>query len=158
VRGLVVAAGGATHSTWWFPLADPDPRWATILERLQRQPDSASVSPRDVRIVRGRVQVAPYAGGIVYLQPFYAWRPDASPTLARVAVIVADSLGVGRTLAVAAGVPGSSSPSQPSTPVAFHARVAAIYAAMRAAMQRGDWVAFGRAYDELGRVLGTPPR
>jgi hypothetical protein len=24
---------------------------------------------------------------------------------------------------------------------------------MREALQRGDWLAFGRAYDELGRVL-----
>jgi uncharacterized membrane protein (UPF0182 family) len=30
----------------------------------------------------------------------------------------------------------------------------ALYAAMRDALRRGDWAAFGRAFDALGRVLG----
>jgi hypothetical protein len=59
---------------------------------------------------------------------------------------------------MAVGVASTSSAATPSTPVAFHARVAALYGAMRAAMQRGDWTAFGRAYDDLGRLLGAPPR
>jgi hypothetical protein len=28
---------------------------------------------------------------------------------------------------------------------------------MRSALQRGDWVAFGRAFDALGIVLGKRP-
>jgi len=34
--------------------------------------------------------------------------------------------------------------------------VTALYAAMRDALRRGDWAAFGRAFDELGRLLGPP--
>jgi uncharacterized membrane protein (UPF0182 family) len=33
--------------------------------------------------------------------------------------------------------------------------VAALYAAMRDALRRGDWVAFGRAFDGLGRAVGA---
>ena len=35
---------------------------------------------------------------------------------------------------------------------------ARLYEAMRQAMQRGDWRAFGAAFDSLGRVLGRPPQ
>jgi hypothetical protein len=34
--------------------------------------------------------------------------------------------------------------------------VQAIYAAMRAALQRNDWIAFGRAMEALSRVAGNP--
>jgi hypothetical protein len=36
-------------------------------------------------------------------------------------------------------------------------QIQAIYAAMRAALQRNDWIAFGRAMDALSRVAGNPP-
>jgi len=36
--------------------------------------------------------------------------------------------------------------------------VFALYAQMRAALQRGDWQAFGRAYEALGALLARPMR
>jgi hypothetical protein len=41
----------------------------------------------------------------------------------------------------------------------FRTRVRRLYEAMREALRRGDWEAFGRAYDALGRLTapgGTP--
>ena len=37
-------------------------------------------------------------------------------------------------------------------------QVQAIYAAMRSAMQRSDWAAFGRAMDALSRITGGSAR
>ena len=42
------------------------------------------------------------------------------------------------------------------TPAAFRQRVNDLYGAMRDALQRGDWPAFGKAYDDLGRLLKLP--
>jgi hypothetical protein len=41
----------------------------------------------------------------------------------------------------------------PLTPEAFRARAQALHAAMREAMRRGDWSAFGLAFEALGRLL-----
>jgi len=40
----------------------------------------------------------------------------------------------------------------------LRARVELLYEQMRSALQRGDWVAFGRAYEALGALLGVPKR
>jgi hypothetical protein len=34
----------------------------------------------------------------------------------------------------------------------------AVYAAMRSALQRGDWMAFGRAMESLSRISGGSTR
>jgi uncharacterized membrane protein (UPF0182 family) len=34
----------------------------------------------------------------------------------------------------------------------------ALYAAMRDALRRGDWIAFGHAFDALGRLLAPEKR
>jgi hypothetical protein len=44
----------------------------------------------------------------------------------------------------------------PATPADFRARVALLYDRMHAALQHGDWAAFGRAYQTLGRLLAQP--
>jgi uncharacterized membrane protein (UPF0182 family) len=36
----------------------------------------------------------------------------------------------------------------------LRARVAGLYTRMRDALRRGDWVAFGQAFDELGKIIG----
>jgi len=40
----------------------------------------------------------------------------------------------------------------------LRARATRLYEAMRDAMRRGDWTAFGEAYDALGALLGRAPR
>jgi hypothetical protein len=39
------------------------------------------------------------------------------------------------------------------TPQDFRARADSLYREMRAALSRGDWTAFGRAFDALGATL-----
>ena len=148
--------------TYWFPLADPALRWPAVLERLQRVPDTP-VPPRDASLRRGPVHVVPIRGGnAAYLQTTYAWRSDGAPTIARVAIHGAgatrDSLAFGATLAEAAGVRPNPQDATATAlaPADFRQRVNDLYAAMRDALRRGDWTAFGKAYDDLGRVLRTP--
>jgi uncharacterized membrane protein (UPF0182 family) len=133
-----------------------------VLERLLRAPD-APAPPRDVSLRRGAVHVVPLIGrGAAYVQSTYAWRSDAAPTVARVAVQGAganrDSVAFGQFLGEAVGV----RPEQPDavallTPEGFRLRVGELYTAMREALRKGDWPAFGKAYEDLGRVLRAPP-
>ena len=160
-RGLIVAVGGPQPVTFWYPLTDPAVRWPAVLERLLRAPD-APTPPRDVSLRRGAVHVVPLRGGAaVYAQSTYAWRSDGAPTIARVAIHGAgatrDSVAFGQLLAEAAGVrPDPGVGDTMLTPVVFRQRVDALYATMREALRRGDWVAFGKAYDDLGRLLRSP--
>jgi hypothetical protein len=41
-------------------------------------------------------------------------------------------------------------------PQDFRARVEALHATMRAALLRGDWAAFGEAFDTLGAMISAP--
>jgi len=161
VRGVVVSVGGPQPVTYWHKLPEPGLRWPAVLERLLRVPESPA-PPRDVTLRRGPVRVVPIRGGAAaYLQTTYGWRSDGAPTLARVAIHGAgaarDSVAFGFTLAEAIGMrPETSDAASTITPPAFRQRVSDLYAAMRDALQRGDWVAFGKAYDDLGRLLKLP--
>jgi len=161
VRGVVVSIGGPQPVTYWHKLPEPGLRWPAVLERLLRVPESPA-PPRDVTLRRGPVRVVPIRGGAAaYLQTTYGWRSDGAPTLARVAIHGAgaarDSVAFGFTLAEAIGIrPETSDAASTITPAAFRQRVSDLYAAMRDALQRGDWVAFGKAYDDLGRLLKLP--
>jgi uncharacterized membrane protein (UPF0182 family) len=162
VNGLIVSVGGAQPVTYWYPLTDPAVRWPAVLERLQRAPDSPP-PPRDVTLRRGSVHVVPIRdGSAAYAQTTYGWRADAAPTIARVAIHGAgttrDSVAFGASLAEAAGVRVEpvDLDNELLTPAVFRRRADELYGAMREAMRRGDWVAFGKAYDDLGRLLRTP--
>jgi uncharacterized membrane protein (UPF0182 family) len=163
VRGLIVSVGGPQPepATYWYPLTEPGLRWPAVLERLVRVPETP-VPPRDVTLRRGPVHVVPIRGGAAaYLQTTYAWRSDGAPTVVRVAVHGAgaahDSVAFGSTLGDAVGVrPDANDAAATVTPTDFRQHVNDLYAAMRDALRRGDWTAFGKAYDELGRVLRTP--
>jgi hypothetical protein len=162
VRGLIVAVGGSQPVTYWYPLADPGVRWPAVLERLLRAPETAP-TPRDVTLRRGPVHVVPIRGGAAaYIQTTYAWRSDGAPTVARVAVhgvgSTRDSVAFGTSLSDAAGVHTEPSDSVAQlTPADFRKRVNDLYTAMRDALRAGDWPGFGKAYDELGRVLRAQP-
>lgn len=160
VRGFVVAVGGAQPATFWYPLAEPTVRWPAVLERLQRTAEHTPPA-RDAPLRRGTVRAIPIRGGsAAFVQTTYVWRTDGPPTIARVAIHGAgatrDSVTVGRSLADAMGIPpdGLGGDRTPATPADFRARVSELYAAMREALQRGDWMAFGAAYEELGRIIG----
>ena len=52
---------------------------------------------------------------------------------------------------------GVTRPVSANASASLRARVAALYDAMTTAMRRGDWIAFGEAYSQLGRLLRTAP-
>ena len=161
VTAVVVTTGGARPRSRWYELHAPSPRWPAIGDRLRRRADStiAGARPRDTGAPRGRLLAVPLDSGAAFVQPFYTLHADGSPLLARVAMLVGDSIRVMRDvaeLAAAARPPADS--TLPATPHAFRERVEALYDQMRSAMQRGDMIGFGRAYEELGRLLGRAPR
>lgn len=158
ITGLLVERGGAVPASLWFPLARPTLRWATLVERLRAVVDSgAAAAAREGSIVRGAVRAVPLGDGVALVQTSYAWRAQNAPTVYRVAVLAGDSLRVGSSLAEALGAPTVPT-GAPGLPADERMRVRILYDSMRAAVRRGDWTAFGSAYDALGRLLGREPR
>jgi uncharacterized membrane protein (UPF0182 family) len=91
---------------------------------------------------------------VVFVQPTYSWRAQGSPTIARVGLLMDDSVRTGASLAQLAGaLPTPNIPAMPSATADIRARAAALYSRMRDALRRGDWMAFGQAFDELGKLL-----
>jgi uncharacterized membrane protein (UPF0182 family) len=149
LRGLLIAVGGATRTTMWYPVSAPGLRWSVVLDRL-RSVDSAGSTTRDGSLAHGRVRAIPIRSGIGFVQPTYRWRPQGSPTLNRIALFAGDTV---RSMAPSAAsiTRGSDVPLVAGD---LKTSATALYAAMRDALRRGDWAAFGRAFDALGRVLG----
>ena len=85
------------------------------------------------------------------VQPSYRWRSDAPPTLAAVAVL--DRGAVIPMEALVAGADSAFVASAPTGGARFDADVTRLYDRMREALRRGDWRAFGTAYDSLGVVV-----
>jgi Uncharacterized conserved protein len=151
LRGLLIGTGGSSPRVLWYPLTSPGPRWSPVLDRL-RSVDTAGTAAREGTLAPGRVRTVPIRGGIGFVQPKYRWRPQTVPTLSRVALLSGDT-----ALSI---LPNATMPSRGEVPVAagdMKATVSALYSAMRAALQRGDWVAFGRAFDALGKTVGRGP-
>ena len=148
LRGLFIGVGGGSPRTMWYQPDKPGPRWSAVLDRL-RSLDSAGTTVRDGAIVHGRVRAIPVASGIGFVQPAYRWRLENVPSLIRVATLVGDS-------ARALTPPTTTLAKVPDThpaPASAQKSAAVLYNEMRDALRRGDWVAFGRAFDALGRAL-----
>ncbi|MEO6445237.1 MAG: UPF0182 family protein [Gemmatimonadaceae bacterium] len=159
MRGVVVATGGADYAVRWQPFATPGPRWMSVVDRLHRAVDSLSqaMTPREAPLVRGPVRLLPYGGASAYVQTAYLWRGEGTPAIRVVAVLADDTVRTGSTIAGAVGLPVPTMPTDPLTPSEFFDRVEALYGDMREAMRRGDWLAFGAAYESLGRTLRSVP-
>ncbi|MEO8560739.1 MAG: UPF0182 family protein [bacterium] len=154
VRGVVAAVGGQNRGTSWIPVVSDSQRWGSTLDRI-RSADSAAHEPS---IVRSPVRVVPLAGRPMYMQVGTRWRPGSSPLLAHVSVIVNDTVRSGATLSAALGV-AARQPGVPTLgPAESRIRAESLYSVMRGAMRRGDWTAFGRAFDALGTALRASPR
>ena len=95
-----------------------------------------------------------FAGGqLLYVQPLYGWRTDGA-TLLAVAATTDTIVTAAHTLAEALGSHGAPvDPTAPLPPGDFRAAAEQLYEKMADAMRRGDWVAFGRAYDALGALI-----
>lgn len=145
LRGLLVALGGPTHRSTWLPAGESAPVWGEALDRL-RAADTMSAS----LLVRGFVRAIPVGDQIALLQPRYDWRGGGAPRLMYVAALVGDSVRAARTLLLLAGrLPDTTT----AGPVDFRARVRKLYDELRRASARGDWAAYGRAFDALGVLL-----
>jgi hypothetical protein len=153
VRGVIAAESGVQRATAWIPLTSDGVRWGGILDRLR----AADTANHENGLVRSPVRVVPVSGAALYVQAVYQWRPGGSPRLARIGAIVNDSVRVGPTLAAAVGgAPPRRAGDAPTRDV--RARADSLYRAMRDALSRGDWGAFGRAFDALGAALrGSAP-
>ncbi|MDB4878943.1 MAG: hypothetical protein JWL60_389 [Gemmatimonadetes bacterium] len=151
VRGTVAAVGGAARSTSWIPVESDDQRWGAVVDQL-RMSDSTR---RDRTLVHGPVRVVPVAGRPFYFQTAFQWLPGDSPALRRVATLTPGVLRTGPTLAATIRAAGDST-SGPPAGTASRADAGTLYRAMRDALARGDWSAFGRAFDSLGAVLRAP--
>lgn len=158
VSGIVVATGGEERATYWLPLAAPGARWSTVTGQLKSALDSALTPVAGMRVTRGAVRAVPLGAGILFEQSAFGWRAEAAPTLLRAALTDGTAAVSGRSVSLALGAPPVATDSVPATPAAFRARVTALYREMSAALRRGDWPAFGRAYESLGAVLGRPPQ
>ena len=160
LRGLLIATGGRTRSTYWLDARGPSIRWTDVIDRLRHAGDSVPGRPREPALRGGRVRVIPLSDRLAFVQSVYAWPSDGPPTLVRVVVIDRDSVFVGRTLADAFGVRTVLKPAidEPITDESLRARAIRLYEAMRDALRRGDWAAFGEAYEALGALLSRSPR
>jgi uncharacterized membrane protein (UPF0182 family) len=152
LRGLLIGTGGTTRSTMWYPLGAPGPRWSAVIDRL-RSVDSAGNAAREGPLAHGGIRTVPVRSGIAFIQPAYRWRPGTTPVLSRVALLVGDT-----TRSVTPGIIAIRPSDAPSGARDFKGSVSELYAAMREALRRGDWTAFGRAFDALGRAIGAPDR
>jgi hypothetical protein len=65
------------------------------------------------------------------------------------------SAAAGTTLASALGVMLQPSTGEAAAQGDFRTRVRRLYEEMREAMRSGDWLAFGRAYDALGKLIAS---
>lgn len=142
VQGVMVNIGGPRRRTAWYPSTSPGPRWSALGDRFASL-DSAA-GRRAPRQQHTAIRALPGERGMLFLQPVFSVPVDDSPTLSYVGVIEADTI---RRLGPV---------RRDGTPASGDARFQAIYAAMRAALQRDDWIAFGRAMDALARLAGKP--
>jgi uncharacterized membrane protein (UPF0182 family) len=154
VRGVVAAVGGQNRGTSWIPLVSDAQKWGGTLDRIR----AADSSAHETSIVRSPVRVLPVAGRPLYLQSGFRWRPGTSPLLTQVAVVIDDTTRIGPSLNAALGITVRPAGAAASTPLEARVRAESLYTAMRDAMRRGDWPAFGRAFEALGAALRAAPR
>ncbi|MDB4889949.1 MAG: hypothetical protein JWL61_1804 [Gemmatimonadetes bacterium] len=149
VRGVIAASGGAVRVTSWIPMASDGARWVSVLDRLR----ASDTLLHESGTIRTPVRVLPAAGRPLYVQPTFQLRPGYAPALTRVAAVQGDSVHAAATLAVALGATSRGATAQPSSTPDLRLRADSLYRVMREALGRGDWAAFGRAFDALGLAL-----
>jgi hypothetical protein len=162
VRGMVIGVGGAERRTLWYAMPRLGPKWSSVLDRLHNVDSTSNSSAHDATTARGPIRGIPLGGTLAFAQPVYSWRAQGPPTLSRVGLLIEDTVHVGSSLVQLAGASPAVPLSSASLSGDLRARAGALYARMREALRRGDWTAFGRAFDELGQLLGggvgTAPR
>jgi hypothetical protein len=143
VRGVMVNVGGEHRRTAWYDAGMIGPRWSGLADRF-RGLDSTS-GRRAPRQEHMAIRAIPMTRGMLFAQPVFSAPTDDSPAFSYFGLIEGDSV---RRLAALRHDGGQGTGD-------VRGQVQAIYAAMRAALQRNDWIAFGRAMDALSRVAGA---
>lgn len=151
LRGVVVAPGGRDRTVRFVAVSEGT-RVPAMLDAARQASDSLRRTRTDLR--RGWTRVVPTASLVRFVTPLYTTRADGTPALDAVVVADARGVGIGATVAAAAGPAPASGPLPVGAP---SAAAASLYERMRTALRRGDWSAFGSAFDALGRTLGVPP-
>ena len=166
----IVAGTCRSDGTPWLRLLRlPEagfPTLAAAENRLSASPTLeaavAEAAGADGAARRSVVVAVPAAGTIAYAQFLLASRRKAEdPLLPRAMVLLAANrlgIGDGATAAARALVTATPSPATATSSTAALSDARAALAAMDSASRRGDWTAFGRAYEALRRALeaGAP--
>jgi hypothetical protein len=153
LRGVVAARGGAARETAWVPVASDGQAFGAVVDRLR----TADTAIRVSGLIRSPLRALPVGGSPLYFQSVFQARPGGGPQLARVGLLLGDTVRYAPTLAAALGAREAARPT-PLAPRDLRTRAESLYKAMREALGRGDWGAFGRAFDALGLTLrSTPP-
>jgi len=164
---LVAVVAGTCRSdgiTWLRLLRLPDvgfPTLAAAENRLSASPTLeaavADAAGPDGAARRSVVVAVPAGGTIAYAQFLLATRRKGEEPLVPQAMVLlaANRLGIGDGAAAAARalVTATPSPAAAMGSAVALAEARAAFAAMDSASRRGDWVAFGRAYEALRRAL-----
>ena len=159
VQGIVVGTGGRTPRTWWVPVRSPEARWGGVVDALARTTEPLVASgaiPRGERTIPGRITAIPTAEGPWFVQPQYLWPVTGAPAVSHVALWRGGSASAARDLAAVLRGARPDAPVEPRGSPAWQARVATLYNQMRVALKKGDWSAFGEAFETLGRLTGQP--
>lgn len=149
VRGVVAASGGVARVTTWIPTAADGVRWGAVLDKLR----AVDTVQRESASMRLPVRVVPVGGVPFYVQATFQSRPGATPSLQRVVTLLRDSVRAAPTLAAAFGTDVKARGAEHGGVPEVGLRSDSLYRVMREALAKGDWGAFGRAFDALGVVL-----
>ena len=117
------------------------PMFSGKTEELIRRLKRAAIARRKVQVFKPRLDA----------------RYDPDAVVSHVAVWRGGTASAARDIgAVLRGARPDEPVEAPGTP-AWQARVSALYNQMRLALKKGDWSAFGEAFESLGRLTGQPP-
>ena len=148
------SVGGAARETSWIPLAPDGQRWGGTVDRLR------APTPRRARAGRAcaGARRSPRLDGRCTSRPRFACAPARARRSAASRSWPATACASGPTLAAALGLVSATTATSPPTQVDLRTRAESLYRDMRDALRRGDWTAFGRAFEALGGALRVAPR
>jgi uncharacterized protein len=116
-------------------------------------------------VLRGNLLSLPYGEGMLYVEPLYVRSSGEKtyPQLRKILVAYGDRVGYADSLPDAiAQLTGAASPAIPTGPssgstspevAAAVARIQKALADLKAAQQKGDWVAQGHAFEDLEKAI-----
>ncbi|HBI27746.1 MAG TPA: hypothetical protein DDY25_08475 [Peptococcaceae bacterium] len=122
------------------------------------------------QIIRGNLITVPLGGQLLYVEPlFLQAKESAMPELTRVIAFYDGRVVMERNLWSALNIlfgtdqqpdtesdteePDSEQPAEPQDPSSLAQRANELFQEADSALKAGDWAGYGKAIDELGKVL-----